>query len=121
MLDKHVRDRRSDPLARRGRKEQRAGADRLAGALIGDAGERVDDEPAFVHDCDLKPDLSLRGDELVDRRLALCLKIYAQRENRQVVWLKLSPLRNPRPRTGRTRKTIARLAARWVNAPSRTA
>jgi len=70
-----------------------------------------------VHDRDLQPNLIASGDPLIasgdpliDRRLHLPLQSPGQghRSKRHVVWLKASPLRNPRPRTGRTRNTIAR-------------
>jgi hypothetical protein len=47
-----------DPLARRGREEQYAGAGRLPRALIDDARDRVNDQPILVQDRDLKPDLA---------------------------------------------------------------
>jgi hypothetical protein len=67
------------------------GTDRLAGALIGNTGDRIDDRPALVAHRDLKPDLSPRGDTFVDRRLDLALQASAHPGNRHVVWLKLSP------------------------------
>src|SRR5487761_1460213 len=57
-LDEHVRDCRGDPLTRRRGEEQGARADRLAGALVSHAGDGINDEPALMHDGDLKPDLT---------------------------------------------------------------
>jgi len=42
---------------------------------VRDASGGVDDRAPLVHDSDLNPDLRARGDQLVDRRLHLPLRV----------------------------------------------
>jgi hypothetical protein len=122
-LDEHVRDGRVHvPCAQRWRRTA-CSRSRAFRPRIGEPGHGNNHDATFVQDGDLQPRLRTGGHHVVDSGLnrALQPRRRAHMGNRQVVWLERPPLRNPRPRTGRTRNTSARpLRERWLKAPSRT-